>query len=85
MTTLIEIVRMFVNVLIFAIFARSILTWFPIDRGGPVFQALDAITEPILQPLRRVVPLIGMIDISPMVAILLLYVLSTALGQSLSN
>ncbi|HRC62394.1 MAG TPA: YggT family protein [Dehalococcoidia bacterium] len=85
MTTLIEIVRMFVNVLIFAIFARSILTWFPIDRGGPVFQALDAITEPILQPLRRVVPLIGMIDITPMVAILLLYVLSTALGQSLSN
>jgi len=84
-TTLIEIVRMFVNVLIFAIFARSILTWFPIDRGGPVFQALDAITEPILQPLRRVVPLIGMIDITPMVAILLLYVLSTALGQSLSN
>ncbi|MBX7112525.1 MAG: YggT family protein [Dehalococcoidia bacterium] len=76
---------MFVNVLIFAIFARSILTWFPIDRGGPVFQALDAITEPILQPLRRVVPLIGMIDITPMVAILLLYVLSTALGQSLSN
>lgn len=85
MTTLIEIVRMFVNVLIFAIFARSILTWFPIDRGGPVFQALDAITEPILQPLRRVVPLIGMLDITPMVAILLLYVLSTALGQSLSN
>ncbi len=85
MTTLVEIVRLFVQVLIFAIFARSILTWFPIDRGGPVFQALDAITEPILQPLRRIVPLIGMVDITPMVAIFLLYAISYALGQSLSN
>lgn len=85
MTMLVQIVQLFVQVLIFAIFARSILTWFPIDRGGPVFQALDAITEPILQPLRRIVPLIGMVDITPMVAIILLYAISYALGQSLSN
>lgn len=82
MNALIQIVQLFVNVLIFAIFARSILTWFPIDRGGPLFTALDAVTEPILQPLRRVVPLIGMIDITPMVAIFLLYIISYALGQS---
>jgi len=85
MTTVVQIAQLFVNLLIFAIFARSILTWFPIDRGGPVFQALDAITEPILQPLRRIVPLIGMIDITPMVAIFVLYIISNALGQSLSN
>jgi YggT family protein len=77
--------QLFVNVLIFAIFARSILTWFPIDRSGPIFQALDAITDPILQPLRRVVPLIGMIDITPLVAIFLLYAISYALGQSLTT
>ena len=85
MTTLVQIVQMFVNVLIFAIFARSILTWFPIDRGGPIFQALDAITEPIMQPLRRIVPLIGMIDITPMGAIVMLYIISYALGQSSSR
>ena len=38
-------------------------------------QALDAITEPILQPLRQIVPRVGMIDITPMVAIIVLYVL----------
>lgn len=85
MTSLVQIAQLFVQLLIFAIFARSILTWFPIDRGGPIFQALDAVTEPILQPLRRVVPAVGMIDITPMVAILLLYAISYALGQSLSN
>jgi YggT family protein len=75
------IVNLLINVLIFAIFARSILTWFPIDRNGPIFQALDAITEPILGPLRRVVPMVGMIDITPMVAILLLFFISSVLAQ----
>lgn len=85
MTELIQIARLFVQVLIFAIFARSILTWFPINRDGPIFQALDAITEPILMPMRRIVPTIGAIDISPMVAIFALYVVSSALGASLQR
>jgi len=81
MDQLITIIQLGLQILIFAIFARSILTWFPIDQRGPVFQALDAITEPILDPLRRVVPRIGLIDITPMVAILLLYFISSALGR----
>lgn len=81
MDMVVYIVYLFINVLIFAIFARSILTWFPVDRNGPVFQALDAITEPILEPLRRVVPMVGMIDITPMVAILLLFFISSVLAQ----
>jgi YggT family protein len=44
---------------------------------------LDQITEPILSPLRRIVPRIGMIDITPLVAIILLQVLAQALAQSL--
>ena len=81
MNELAAIVQLFIQVLIFAIFARSILTWFPIDRGGPVFQALDFITEPILQPLRRVVPMVGMVDLTPMVAIIVLIVISRALAS----
>jgi len=81
MSEIVLIVQLLINVLIFAIFARSILTWFPVDRNGPVFQALDAITEPILEPLRRVVPMVGMIDITPMVAILLLFFISSVLAQ----
>jgi YggT family protein len=81
MSEIVLVVNLLINVLIFAIFARSILTWFPIDRNGPVFQALDFITEPILEPLRRVVPMVGMIDITPMVAILLLFFISSVLAQ----
>lgn len=68
-----------VRLLGFAIFFRSILSWFPIDRNGPIVRTLDAITEPVLEPLRRVIPLVGMVDITPMVAILALFFIASAL------
>ncbi|MDA1010420.1 MAG: YggT family protein [Chloroflexi bacterium] len=68
-----------VQMLAFAIFARAILTWFPIDKNGPIFQFLNAVTDPILDPLRKVIPPIGMIDITPMVAMLLLFFIASAL------
>jgi YggT family protein len=73
---LVQGVGLLVQLLAFAIFARAILSWFPIDRSGPVVQALEAITDPVLDPLRRVIPPIGMIDISPMVAIITLFIIA---------
>lgn len=75
----IQIAHVFVQVLIFSIFARSLISWFPIDHNGMVFQALDAIVEPILMPLRKVIPTIGMIDLTPMAAIFLLLFISSVL------
>ena len=76
-------VLVLVQVLTAAIFLRAILSWFAIDPRNPLIQVLDQITEPILSPLRRIVPRIGMIDITPLVAIILLQVLGQALAQSL--
>ncbi len=81
MTGIIQGVGLLVQLLAFAIFARAILTWFPIDRNGPVFQALNAVTDPILEPLRRVIPPLGAIDISPMVAMIVLLLV----GQTLAG
>ena len=44
---------------------------------------LIEVTEPILAPLRRVIPLIGMLDITPMVAIFLLQLLQQWLFQAM--
>ena len=66
-----------------AIFVRAILSWFIHDPRNPLVQVLDQITEPILSPLRRVVPRLGMIDITPLVAIILLQFLAQAVSQSL--
>lgn len=84
MTPLVGLVEVLLTIIWFAIFARAIISWFPIDQNGPVVRALDAITEPILEPLRRVVPRIGMIDITPMVAILLIFAIIYLLRASVA-
>jgi YggT family protein len=71
------------QILTAAIFFRAILSWFQMDPRNPLIAMLDQITEPILAPLRRVVPRLGMIDITPLVAIILLQVIAQAVIQSL--
>ena len=61
-----------IQLLGYAILIRSLLSWFPIDREGPVVKALEAVTDPVLEPLRRVIPPIGMLDITPLIAMLAL-------------
>lgn len=64
------------TLLTFAIIARALLSWIPIDPYHPVAVFLNQITEPILAPLRRYIPSIGMMDITPIVAIILLQILN---------
>jgi len=64
------------RVLIFIIFIRAILSWFAISPYNPIVVFLDRITEPILAPLRRIIPRLGMVDITPMVAIIILIVIT---------
>jgi YggT family protein len=70
-----DVIALLLQLLAIAIIIRALLSWVSPDPRNPIVQALDAITEPILQPLRQIVPRIGMIDITPMVAIIVLYVL----------
>lgn len=79
MHMLVSVVAYLVQFLAFAVFARSIISWLPIDKDGSIVHALAAITDPILEPLRRVIPSIGMIDLSPMVAMLGLFFLANVL------
>jgi YggT family protein len=74
-------VQILAQVLTVAIIIRALLSWFPIDRRNGLVVLLDQITEPVLAPLRRVVPMVGMIDITPLVAILLLMVIQQLVGS----
>lgn len=80
---LITFFQLLSKILYFAIFARIILSW--IDPGGQmrVTQILYEITEPVLGPIRRIMPNLGMLDLSPMVAIILLSVLERLLVGAL--
>ena len=62
-----------------AILLRAIFSWFPLHPSNPVVSILHEITEPILSPLRRVIPSMGAFDITPVVAIIILQLISSLL------
>jgi YggT family protein len=66
-----------------AILARVLLSWVDPQGGNRITQVLHEMTEPILGPIRSIMPSIGMFDFSPIIAILLLNVLRTALMSAL--
>ena len=66
--------------LIVAIIIRSLMSWFTVDPKNILVNMVHTITEPILAPLRRVLPRLDAFDLSPMVAIILLYVIVWLLG-----
>ena len=59
---------------------RSVLSWFPLKPTNVLKIYLFRVTEPLLAPVRRIVPRTGVVDLSPLVAILFLYLLSWLLG-----
>ena len=76
-----QVICLFFNLLVIAVFIRVLLSWFQIDPRNPMIQALHSITEPILDPIRRIMPRLGMFDLSPIVALILLQVVSRVLQQ----
>jgi YggT family protein len=72
--------QVLIYLFIFAIFVRAAASWFVRDYHGRLMGFLVDVTEPILGPLRRVMPAALGIDFSPMIAILVLYVLGQFLG-----
>ena len=72
------------RILTFAIFIRVILSWFMIGRRNLLVDLLDDITEPILSPLRRIVPKLGIFDVTPIIAIAVLYFIPFILSRILA-
>ena len=70
---IIAFVYLISQVLSIAILIRVVLSWFPIGPSNPFYTIVFQLTEPILAPLRRIIPRVGMLDFTPMVAIVLLY------------
>ena len=56
----------------FALIIYIFMSWFPGARESAFGQFLTKICEPFLEPFRRIIPPLGMIDLSPIVAILVL-------------
>ena len=64
----------------FVLLVRILITWIPnLDPYHPIVQMLFQVTEPVLEPARKLIPPIGMIDISPIVVFIVLGILQDLL------
>jgi YggT family protein len=65
------------------ILGRVLLSWFNLDPQHPVAQFLYQTTEPFLAPIRKVLPPVAMMDLSPIVLIVLVAVVESILFSAL--
>ena len=85
MSILYYFIRFLARILNILILIRVFMSWLPIDRESRFVQILLEITEPILGPLRRVIPSVAGLDLSPMVALILIQVSEQVLVTALSR
>jgi YggT family protein len=72
MSIFIYFISILSRVLYFAILGRVIISWLPIGRDNPIVTLLYEVTEPILGPIRRLMPSMGGLDLSPIIALIII-------------
>ncbi|MBN2305216.1 MAG: YggT family protein [Anaerolineae bacterium] len=65
----------------FVILARVLMSWVQIDPNSPLARAIYDLTEPVLAPVRNLLPPAAGLDFSPIIVIILLQVISSMLVQ----
>jgi YggT family protein len=84
LTMLVLIAHRVIDLLILAILVSSILSWFRPDPRNPFVRVLNAVVEPILHPIRALLPGMGGLDFSPMLAVVILMLLRSLLERGLT-
>ena len=79
MDVLIFLIDLAANLYLVILLARVLLPLFGVDMFHPLMQWVLRLTEPVLGPIRAVLPQVGMFDLSPMVALILLSILQSVL------
>ena len=74
-SALVQLVNLAFNVFIYAILIQAVMSWINPDPYNPVYALLTDLTEPILRPCRRLIPVLGGLDLSPLLALVGLQVL----------
>ena len=72
-----------IQILSLLIFARAIFSWFDPGFSSQIGRVLYQITEPIIAPIRQVLPPMGMLDLSVLVTLILLMILQQLIRSAL--
>lgn len=76
---LVDLLQLSVKILLFVVILQAALSW--VNPDNPMQYVLDAITRPLLRPIRRLVPPVANVDLSPLVLILALFVLLVPIAE----
>jgi YggT family protein len=79
-----NILDKFLVIMMFLILGRALLSWFDPRGSTPIGRFLFEVTEPILAPIRAVMPRMGMLDLTPMVAFFLIIFLRQLLDRAVA-
>jgi YggT family protein len=78
-----QLLKTLILIYILCIFLVIVLSWFPQQAGTPTNQAfgwLRKVTDPVLEPLRRIIPPVGgVLDLSPMIVLFVLFAIYNAI------
>lgn len=74
-----------IQALMLLIFVTSVMSWFNPDPRNPVVKFLHAIVDPLLHPIRALLPANLGLDLSPMLALLVLWFLQTLLQRGFAS
>lgn len=69
----VELLRLSLYILVFALIVQAVLSW--VNPAAPLAWIFNAVTQPFLRPLRRLIPPIGGIDLTPLALIVVLQAL----------
>ena len=79
-----KVLGIVLSIYMWLIIIRAVVSWFSPNLYNPIYNLLLSITEPVLSYIRRLLPLrTGMVDLTPIIAILAIIFLQTFLVQSL--
>lgn len=67
-----QLVSLMINVFVFAVFARALLSWFDSGNYNPASSLLQSLTEPLLNVCRKIIPDLAGMDLSPLIALVAL-------------
>lgn len=84
MDSLIQLIIYLFNALTLIVIARALLSWFDPGMRSSIGKILVDITEPLLGPIRRMIPSAGGLDFSPIILIILLQLIERIIVQALA-
>lgn len=78
-STIVGAIATLMEAVAFLLIARALVSWFPDLRRHQIVQLLFDVTDPIVEPLRKIIPPVGALDLSVMISVFALFALAEAL------